>query len=347
MFHIRMKKAIYILLALLLAACSDSGDNVVLTGNIKGLGNDTIYIYGADALYPNVDTIFARRGKFKKQVQADTLLQTWLFFSNGYQHPVFMNKRDRISIKGSAADLEHLNVSGTDDNELLSAFLADTTDTAPMADRVEAFVKENPASPAGIYLLQRYVAYADQPDEQKVSDIIKLMDDRLHDWNAVRTLQERSDEILGMHIGRQALFFRAPIGGSTKTLSSYNGKYLLLHFWASWDRASLGSLPDYRKLYKDSQKKGSELKDLAMLGVSLDMVKPTWRSIIEADSLEWDQTCDFKGWNSTIVTQYAVRHLPSDVLISPDGKVIGIDLLSSQAIEDKIKEAKEETDSKK
>lgn len=338
----QMKKTLYLLLAtLLFAACSGgNGDDAVLKGNIEGLGTDTIYVYGADGLFSRVDTIVAERGRFEKNIQVDTLLQVWLSFSDGTQYPLFVNKRDRLDIEGSANRLDRLQVSGSDDNELLTAFLADTTSTT--IDRVEDFVRNNPASPAGIYLLQRFVAYSDAPDANKIDKIINLMDDRLHDWNAVKRLQEKDESILRIKAGTSAPFFRASTKSGSKTLNSYKDKYLLMHFWASWNQDSRDANKEYRQLY------GAKRKDLNILGVSLDMDKQAWQDAVQADSLEWDQTCDYKGWNNNAVVQYAVRHLPSDVLIAPDGNIIAIDLLTSRSIEDKIDEAiKEEKEKDK
>ncbi len=330
-----MKKTLHILFAMLLfAACSGgNGDDAVLKGNIEGLGADTLYIYGADGLFSRVDTIVTEKGRFKKNIQVDTLLQVWLSFSDGTQYPLFVNKRDRLDIKGSAEGLDRLQVSGTDDNELLTAFLADTTTTAPVDERVEDFVRNNPTSPAGIYLLQRFVAYSDTPDARRVDEIIDLMDDRLHDWNAVKTLQEKDESILKIEAGDIAPFFRASTKDGNKTLGSYKDKYLLMHFWASWDQSSRDANREYRRLYK------AKRKDLKILGVSLDVDKQAWQDAVQTDSLEWDQACDCKGWNSNAAVQYAVRHLPSDVLISPDGNIIATDLLTSSSIEDSIDEA--------
>lgn len=330
-----MKKTLHLLFAtLLFAACSGgNGDNAVLKGNIEGLGADTIYIYGADGLFSRVDTIVTEKGRFKKNIQVDTLLQVWLSFSDGTQYPLFVNKRDRLNIKGSADCLGRLQVDGTDDNELLTAFLADTTATGTVGERVEAFVRNNPTSPAGIYLLQRFMAYSATPDIRKIDEIIELMDDRLHDWNAVKTLQEKDESMLKIEEGAIAPFFRANMESGNKILSSYKDKYLLLHFWASWSEASRDANREYRRLYK------AKRKDLNLLGISLDMDKQAWRDAVTTDSLEWDQACDYKGWNNNAVTQYAVRHLPSDVLISPSGYIIATDLLTSRDIEDKIDEA--------
>ena len=73
--------AILPLLALLPAACSkESPKAVSIGGEIEGLGNDTLYIYGADKLYDHTDTLVTQNGKFTATLQTDTLAATWLLF---------------------------------------------------------------------------------------------------------------------------------------------------------------------------------------------------------------------------------------------------------------------------
>ena len=62
-----------------------------------------------------------------------------------------------------------------------------------------------------------------------------------------------------------------------------------------------------------------------MLGVSLDMNKDTWQKAIKADTLEWEQVCDFSGWNAEIVKQLAIKTLPANILLNPFGKIEGKD----------------------
>ena len=42
-----------------LLACKNNSSRISLEGEIKGLTNDTLYLYGTDALYDRIDTIYA------------------------------------------------------------------------------------------------------------------------------------------------------------------------------------------------------------------------------------------------------------------------------------------------
>ncbi len=118
-------KKIYLayLLLIILSACGSKNTNsVYLNGEIKGLGNDTLYIYGTDKFYNRMDTLLVKDDKFSATLTTDTLVSTWLQFSDGTEYPLYLNKGDKIKIKGSAAELTSLEITGNAPNEELTAF---------------------------------------------------------------------------------------------------------------------------------------------------------------------------------------------------------------------------------
>ena len=42
---------------------------------------------------------------------------------------------------------------------------------------------------------------------------------------------------------------------------------------------------------------------------------------IEKDSLEWEQGCDFGGWNSDVIEKLGVQAIPTNLLIAPSGRI--------------------------
>ena len=112
----------YFLIIILSACGGKKSETVSLNGEIKGLGNDTLYIYGADRLYDRMDTLLVKDDKFSATLTPDTLVETYLLFSNGSQYPLFMDKGDKIRIKGSVSEPGILEISGNSANEELTAF---------------------------------------------------------------------------------------------------------------------------------------------------------------------------------------------------------------------------------
>lgn len=118
--------------------------------------------------------------------------------------------------------------------------------------------------------------------------------------------------------------------------SNFKDQYLLIQFWASWDTVSRANNAMFRRIYKKEQKN----KNFALLGVSLDLNKKKWQETIKADTLKWEQVCDFSGWSGEIIKQFAIQTLPTNILLSPTGRIEGKNL-DEKAIENKLKEIAE------
>ena len=58
------KSSILILIIICLCGCGKSSKKTSITGEIKGLGTDTLYLYGMDESFDRIDTIFANGDKF-------------------------------------------------------------------------------------------------------------------------------------------------------------------------------------------------------------------------------------------------------------------------------------------
>jgi len=101
-------------------------------------------------------------------------------------------------------------------------------------------------------------------------------------------------------------------------LSSFRGKYVLMDFWASWCRPCRVENP---MLVKAFLKYGN--KNFTILGISLDNNRNSWLKAIHKDKLAWTQLSDLKYWKNAVALQYGIKSVPQNILIDPDGKIIG------------------------
>lgn len=142
--------------------------------------------------------------------------------------------------------------------------------------------------------------------------------------NRLVELQQQRDAINNSPIGdgKQAPEISLPnTDGNEVSLSSLRGKYVLVDFWASWCAPCRAENPNVVKAYNTYKD-----KNFTVLGVSLDDNKDKWLEAIKDDGLTWTHISDLKGWQSVVVRTYMIQGIPANVLLDPDGKIIGRNL---------------------
>lgn len=97
-------------------------NETTITGEIKGLGTDTLYLYGMDELYDRIDTIYVENDKFSYTTSVDTITSAYLLLKNRIEYPVFLDKGNKIKIKGDTINLNFLTISGNIYNEEFTDF---------------------------------------------------------------------------------------------------------------------------------------------------------------------------------------------------------------------------------
>jgi thiol-disulfide isomerase/thioredoxin len=127
-----------------------------------------------------------------------------------------------------------------------------------------------------------------------------------------------------------AAFTTKDLEGKTLSLNDYKGKYVLLDFWASWCVPCRKGNPHLKELYAKYKGKGFEV-----IGVTDDDRNPdAWKKAVEKDELPWKTI--LRGLKMTvngdnvnidrtndISSRYNISSLPTQVLIDPNGKIIG------------------------
>lgn len=339
----------YLLLILLTACGSKENEQAaILKGEIKGLGNDTLYLYGADDMYSRMDTLPVTEDKFSATLHPDTLVATWLLLPDGTQHPLFIDKGSRLQLKGSAAEPDFLEITGSAPNEELTRFRQTLKGLGKPSEKVleqkaQEFINSHPSSLASIYLLEKYFVQKSQPDYHRIKQLIEPMTGELKDRPFIDNLLTLIQEEEKVAVGKSAPYFRLPDRkGKQITRADFKEKYLLIHFWASWDTVSRDSNAIYRRIYRQEEKN----KQFAMLGISLDIYKSRWEQAVDNDTLKWDQACNLSGWNGDIIKQFSIRSLPANVLLSPSGRIEGRNI-SEAALRKKLQEIKEKEEAKK
>ncbi|HSC39680.1 MAG TPA: TlpA disulfide reductase family protein [Chitinophagaceae bacterium] len=196
-----------------------------------------------------------------------------------------------------------------------------------MNDIQAEFVKKHPASYVTAYLLRfsrtcptdsLKKVYAAFPAAVKQSSYGKAI---------AEALENRKKGVPG---AVAAGFSTTDINGQPLSLADFKGKYVLVDFWASWCVPCRKGNPHLKELYAQYKDKGFEV-----IGVSDDDSKPdAWRTAVAKDALPWKHV--LRGMKVTrdgdkmnidrskdISAGYNVSSLPTQILIGPDGTIIG------------------------
>ncbi len=184
------------------------------------------------------------------------------------------------------------------------------------------FITDNPANYFSLLALQEVAGYDD--DVHATESLFVKLSPRLKETAIGRKLEADIELAKKLGIGQPALDFAqmTPEGKELK-LSDFKGKYLLLDFWASWCGPCRAENPNLVKAYQKF--KGAKFE---ILGVSLDKPgkKDNWMKAIEQDGLTWPQVSDLNGWQNQAAQLYGIQAIPQNYLISPEGKIVGINL---------------------
>lgn len=91
----------------------------------------------------------------------------------------------------------------------------------------------------------------------------------------------------------------------------------IIDFWASWCPPCRAEAPNFVSLYNDYKEKG-----LGIVGISLDKDYSNWKSAIDELGLTWPHYSELRGWDNTLVKQYAINSIPSTIVVDANGKIL-------------------------
>ena len=147
----------------------------------------------------------------------------------------------------------------------------------------------------------------------------------LHD--GAITLEQAEEELEQMplppdlSIGKPALEFVAKTmsDGEVKFPSDYQGKIVMLDFWATWCGPCIGEIPNMKQAYRNWHEHGFEI-----LGISFDRadMEEKIEAFLEENELPWPQIYEGKLWDTTLGHMHDVSGIPFVLLVDGDSGMI-------------------------
>ena len=118
-------------------------------------------------------------------------------------------------------------------------------------------------------------------------------------------------------------FSLTDIDGDPISLKEYQGKVVLLDFWATWCGPCIAEMPNVKKIYDTHKDMG-----FVVIGISLDNDASEVRDFLKECELPWRQVCD--GQDGPLKKLFQVRGIPSLWFIDREGKVISYDVRGAE-----------------
>jgi peroxiredoxin len=188
-------------------------------------------------------------------------------------------------------------------------------------EEVAELIRQQPPSLGVINMLQNNALDHDRFFDTYVEVANKLKKEWPNYYHAKQFI-EMVDGMKATAIGQPAPEIALPNpDGKVVKLSSLQGKYVLVDFWAKWCGPCRVENPNIVRVFNKYKDKG-----FTVFGVSLDRSREDWVQAIKADNLTWTHVSDLKYWQSEAARLYNINAIPFSVLLDPDGIIIAKNL---------------------
>ncbi|MCF6183385.1 MAG: AhpC/TSA family protein [Bacteroidales bacterium] len=351
-----MKKILILLIPVLLCfSCKNSekkDKDFLIKAYITGYfdGNVGLYKVRKGKLII-VDSLHMKKSKFKfKHVKIKTPEMFWIIIDKGNFVIQFFADPHNMQINADYNNKSKLEVQGSKTNDAYVSFLENNSvfenkqlkineqkdlafankDTVLLKSLDSALnnVTENQINFIKKYAYENnksfvslYITLSNLSDYLKLTELEKIVDnfsDTLKQSPYYIELKDLIQAKKNVLPKMQAPDFSLPDTSETAvSLSSLQGKFILLDFSASWNGNCRVQNKTLKKIYKKYHSSEFEIYQ-----VSIENNMQQWKNVIRADKINWITVSDIKGLDSEVLQLYTVRKLPQYFLLNKNGIII-------------------------
>ncbi|KRT17823.1 hypothetical protein ASU31_00560 [Pedobacter ginsenosidimutans] len=350
------KLSILFIFATLLFFVNGSFAQVTLRGELSEMGDSGLIIQYYQGNQNKTDNIKISGGRFIWESPVIQSQKTTLIFP-GRAIYLFVDP-GVMTLRGSRNDLDNVIITGSKTNDEAIAYAQkiapfETEQRLLFAENAKSgneqattaeerlaeiyrrkmtsamtYISENPNSTFSLSLVSEYSRLSGY---EQVLEMYNLLGKELRTGPEGLRIADRLSLLKRSAIGVKMKDFVIKDNKDNKvSLTDFNGKYVLIDFWASWCapcRKQIPNLIDTFEKYKD--------KNFTILSISLDDRKDRWLAAIAAFNMPWKQVSDLKGWESELAVFYGIKGIPFTLLIDPQGIIQARDL-SGKALDHKL-----------
>lgn len=320
-----------------------------IEGDLSNLQDSALYVVFENPDGTFVDTLSARKGKFKIEKEEGEYGTITVFYNQKTQWvTAYPRKGKKIKIFGDARYPELLSVKGGPVNNRLSSFKESVkkllTERYEITGRLEQedksnleeedvsaklaniqlllsesavkFIQDHPDEEVSAVLIRTYLT--DPEDTRRMDEMLALLSSEVKETPLVKELEQFSEKAKRTSVGAEAPDFSVvDIYEKPLSLADFKRQYVLLSFAAPWCemcKADNQYLKEIRKAFP--------LDKLGMLTVTLDGNQEDVRETIKNDSITWNLVADSAGYASMLIDLYGVNSIPKNFLIDDSGKIV-------------------------
>jgi hypothetical protein len=317
--------------SLLTTSCSQRKDRFRLEARFKNLNQGEFYIY--DQTTGQKDTVAVNDGRFVYERRLTDTLTLAILFPNYSEIPVFASPGVDVKMEGDASHLRDTEITGSTDNDLMTAFRHKTAEMTPpdVLKEAEAFINKHPDSPVSNYLLHHFILQTYDADYKKAYQLCTAMHDAQPANQQLSRLLTLLEGLKNYSTdGELPPFHAIATNGDTVSNATLTGEANVIVVWATWNYDSQTAIHTLRPLCKEYGKR------LRVMSVSVDAHPVEVNKILERDSITWPNVCDSMLWQSPLLAQLGVGWIPANIITDRQGHIVARNIKATD-LKEKIK----------
>ena len=330
--HIISSVFLFLVLCLV-TSCGVSGDKVRIKGTFKNLKQTDCFVYSEDGLLPRIETIHVVDGEFDFECTLPEKAIINFVLPNYTILPIIAEPGKTIRMKVDAGRLAETEVTGTEENEMLTTFRLGNIGKKENDVRLAAaqFVHDNPGTLAALALFRKYYAEVEQIDIRSAQPLLAVLEKsqgkNIQLQNTKRFVESLTSAAIGQAIGK---FELQTVDGKTLTQDDFAGTPFIICFAAAWNGESY---PMVGKIKELGRMEGNPCRAVVL---SFDTDEKRAREFFIHQGDELLLVCDGKGIDSPLMQRFSVRYIPGNVIVDKKGVIIARDL-SVEALEKQVR----------